>query len=398
MKEPLPQDKLVGELAKDFNDGVLTANPEYQRGVVWDDTQIRMFLDSVLRRHYMPLIYLRELPGNRYEIIDGQQRINALWGFIYDKQVVESKRKSRAKNTDGFETSRRRIPQLFDPKMENSLFPKFLQEQDCAWAGKRFADFSSDLQQEFKRRSLTAVIIDGDDEETRDMFIRLQGGTALEKQEIRDCWPGDFCEFVINIGGKTSLGREGHKFFSEVFPRPSPNRGEVRQLVAQAFSLLLFRNEYGNDKFCSIQAETLDNRYRKHVSMREQDDKRQQEQFNKILDVLHHCFNGEKISPQLSNNDFIHLALLADSLLNDYSSSWEYGLIGAFKQWRIKVKEVKKLIKEQAAIPPELRPIGAFINSGGPSADKIRGRFEIFEPEMRKLLGGYLHRISDSDE
>ena len=99
--KPYLDEKTVGKLVADFNDKILSVNPEYQRGVVWNAVQCQMFLDSVLRGHYMPLIYLRELPGNRYEIIDGQQRINALWGFVHGKSVIQTKWKSRTKKRKG---------------------------------------------------------------------------------------------------------------------------------------------------------------------------------------------------------------------------------------------------------------------------------------------------------
>ena len=47
---------------KDFLDwkrgGILTVNPEYQRGAVWNEAQQKKLVDSVLRGYPLPLIYL----------------------------------------------------------------------------------------------------------------------------------------------------------------------------------------------------------------------------------------------------------------------------------------------------------------------------------------------------
>ncbi|MCE1183214.1 MAG: DUF262 domain-containing protein [Rhodocyclales bacterium] len=67
---------------------MLLVNPEYQRGAVWSDAQQKKIIDSVMRGYPLPLIYLhhkvRTVAGMRnegLEIIDGQQRINALHHF-----------------------------------------------------------------------------------------------------------------------------------------------------------------------------------------------------------------------------------------------------------------------------------------------------------------------------
>ena len=43
---------------------------------------------------------------------------------------------------------------------------------------------------------------DGNENEVRDLFIRLQAGTPLTAQEKRDAWPGDFTVFVIRHAGR----------------------------------------------------------------------------------------------------------------------------------------------------------------------------------------------------
>jgi hypothetical protein len=80
-----PGSKTIKDLLelKKFN--MLYANAEYQRGAVWTKPQKKRLVDSVFRGYPIPLIYLhhisKEVAGAKrddFEVIDGQQRINAL--------------------------------------------------------------------------------------------------------------------------------------------------------------------------------------------------------------------------------------------------------------------------------------------------------------------------------
>jgi hypothetical protein len=49
--------------------------------------------------------------------------------------------------------------------------------------------------------------------EIRDLFIRLQSGTALTRQQIRDAWPGNLGPYVERLAGK--LDRVPHSKLDE---------------------------------------------------------------------------------------------------------------------------------------------------------------------------------------
>ena len=83
-----PDDLKVRDVLELKSKQMLVVNPEYQRGIVWTQSQKKKLVDSVLRGYPIPLMYLhhiRQAAGNlvseRYEVIDGQQRINALSDF-----------------------------------------------------------------------------------------------------------------------------------------------------------------------------------------------------------------------------------------------------------------------------------------------------------------------------
>ena len=62
--------------------------PPYQRKPVWDDQQRQDLMDSLVRHYYIPRIVLREIKidGNKkWEVIDGQQRIDSVIRFLNDR-------------------------------------------------------------------------------------------------------------------------------------------------------------------------------------------------------------------------------------------------------------------------------------------------------------------------
>jgi len=216
---------------------MLYANPEYQRGKVWKPAQKKRLVDSVLRGYPIPLIYLhhisKEVDGARredFEVIDGQQRINALHEF----------------KEGAFK--------LFDPVVdeEEAQFPSFITQQPCEWGGKLFEELSPALQTQMLKTELSVMLIQTDaPNEARDLFIRLQAGMPLNSQEKRDAWPGYFTDFVLKVAGKPEITKyPGHAFFNVVMKAKEQDRGEFRQLAAQMIMLYLARRQSG--RLCEI--------------------------------------------------------------------------------------------------------------------------------------------------
>jgi hypothetical protein len=59
-----------------------TVNLDYQREEdVWTPVDRRYLIDTILRDLDIPKFYLRKLEEKRFEIVDGQQRMRAIWAF-----------------------------------------------------------------------------------------------------------------------------------------------------------------------------------------------------------------------------------------------------------------------------------------------------------------------------
>ena len=71
---------------REYREGNLMVNRKYQRKLVWSIEEKQALIDSVLKGYPIPLILLAERSDvygtGKYEIVDGIQRLNAIFGFI----------------------------------------------------------------------------------------------------------------------------------------------------------------------------------------------------------------------------------------------------------------------------------------------------------------------------
>ncbi len=76
---------------KDFHEkkDFYVKRPPYQRKTVWDYKKQAQLIDSFIRAYYVPGIVLRRVDFSKgrykYEVVDGQQRINSIQNFFDDK-------------------------------------------------------------------------------------------------------------------------------------------------------------------------------------------------------------------------------------------------------------------------------------------------------------------------
>lgn len=241
----------VGRLVKTWKSGSLTRNDEYQRGAAWKLPQMQALVDSIFRKYPIPPLFLHEicdegLDGGvvrRYEIVDGQQRIRALDGYFADKYP------------------------LLESSDKNLRLPNRLRGLPAPWGGKRFKDLPKELLDQLTKTPVDVFIITtvANADEVRDLFIRLQSGTALSRQQIRDAWPGAVGPFIERLAGKLDR-KPAVGLFSLVDKRGTRSEEERdqhdpdRQFCAQLLCLFLARErDPGAEQ--SIGANDLDKVY-----------------------------------------------------------------------------------------------------------------------------------------
>jgi hypothetical protein len=295
---------------------MLSVNSEYQRGPVWTTPQKKKLIDSVFRGYPLPLIYLHhiktEVAGMKredLEIIDGQQRINSLFEFM--------------EGAFG----------LFDPinDEKQARFPDYIKRVPCPWGGRKYDMLTPELQDRFKNTRLAVVrIAEATDMEARDLFIRLQSGMPLNAQEKRDAWPGGYTEFILKIAGKPEITRyQGHEFFSNLIgAQGGASRGKARQLCAQMAMIFFERQNNGN--WPDLKTQNIDDYYYKNLAFDINSDKAQRfiRALTKLVNLL-----GDGMRRKLKAHEAIHLTLLVDSLMDDYTPAWESKFALAFDKF-----------------------------------------------------------------
>ena len=158
MKTTLLTDLTVAEVCKGFVyselegkglfgwSGKLTIQPEYQRNYLYAEAKREeSVIESVLKGYPLGLIYFNKVGDDRYEVLDGQQRITSLGRFITEK------------------------------------FPLF----DANGTPHYYRKMPADLRKKIDDTPLTIYICEGEESEIKDWFRTINiSGIELKPQEI----------------------------------------------------------------------------------------------------------------------------------------------------------------------------------------------------------------------
>lgn len=138
-----------------IKDDEIDISPEFQRNYVWDDKRASLLIDSLIRNIPLDPIILHQIDNNRYNLVDGKQRITSIKRFIDNELTLSFKR---------------------DDSITDILIGK-----------KKYKDLTSKEQKKLTQITLDVVIITTSSEsEIRNFFKRKNvGGVKLTNQEIR---------------------------------------------------------------------------------------------------------------------------------------------------------------------------------------------------------------------
>lgn len=244
----------------------IDTNPDYQRPAVWTKAQKQLLIDSILRDFDVPKIYLHEKNNDTYDVIDGQQRIRAIWSF-YDDEFALSK---DAEPVNGYDV-----------------------------ANKKYSELDMDIATIIDSYNLDFVILDTQNEdEIREMFLRLQNGTTLKAQEKRNAMPGRMRNFIKEL--------TNHEFFSKV---NFSNTRFTYDLIAAQMTLLEL-----NKGICNIKDRDLNAMYEKSKNFNTSST--DAKTIYHILDYLNKMFPVK--SPELKRYSTISLFILIMDLMPNY--------------------------------------------------------------------------------
>lgn len=144
--------------------------PDWQREKVWPTEKKQNLIDSILRGWKLPKFYFLQLSEQEFEVVDGQQRLTAIFEF-FENELELSKQSAKE------------------------------------FRGSYYRDLSSQVADRFDDFEIEFDLIeDADERELKEFFQRLQEGlplTSSEKLNSVHSKLRDYCRTMA-----------GHKFFS----------------------------------------------------------------------------------------------------------------------------------------------------------------------------------------
>ncbi|MBI0394676.1 GmrSD restriction endonuclease domain-containing protein [Acinetobacter bereziniae] len=161
-----PRGMSIQEIYRQYSEGKFLVNRKYQRKLVWTVDEKQFLIDSILSDFPIPLILLAKTEDDKYEIIDGLQRLNAIISFVENRFDLNGKffdinQSSRAKQNSS--------KGIFVPKTDLSIL---LDAQQCA----NFLDYQLAI----------TVYPSSNESIITDIFGRINsGGKQLSPQEKR---------------------------------------------------------------------------------------------------------------------------------------------------------------------------------------------------------------------
>lgn len=274
---------------------VLNLSPNYQRRKRWNEAKRSQLIESLLMNIPIPPIFLYEQKYAKYEVMDGQQRLDAIRGFFQREFAL---------------TGLKQWPEL---------------------NAKNYDELPLTIQRGLQRRGLAAVIIlteSGPDKKValeirQHVFERLNtGGEKLNAQEVRNCiYASPFNDMLIRIarnpvftsawGIPAREAGEPHKVSLELRKNPLYSKMDDCQIVLRYFALS------NMEKFAGGMKGTLDDCMIRNLNSSRQECLSMEKQYIRYLRIASKIF-GEKLFRLPSNTNELdgrRSVPLADSVL-----------------------------------------------------------------------------------
>lgn len=175
-----PRGMTIMEAYELYRNNKLFINRRYQRKLVWSQLEKKALVDSIMQQYPIPLILLAS-QGDKYEIIDGMQRLNSIFGFIENHFSILMDNKEKYFNISDYTFAQTQVNKgIVIPKTQVTYLT---QEQ-----------VSSFIQYPFP----VTIFKTGSADEINETFRRINStGRKLSPQEVRQA--GNTSKFSLLV-------------------------------------------------------------------------------------------------------------------------------------------------------------------------------------------------------
>ncbi len=155
IKEPVP--RFITDILTEYKRGAINLQPEFQRQFVWTKTKQKDLLKSLYAGFPLPMFYFAESGSNNYEVVDGQQRLTTILGFLQPESI------------------------------NKPIRSKVISNIRVNHNGKRIS--LNELRQIIRKRNIYCVYLPETSVNLKYEIFQVlnQGATMLKPQEIRNC-------------------------------------------------------------------------------------------------------------------------------------------------------------------------------------------------------------------
>jgi uncharacterized protein with ParB-like and HNH nuclease domain len=222
--------------------GKLVIQPEYQRNFIYCEKngyREKLVIKTILKNHPIGLLYFAKVGKDKYEVLDGQQRLTSIGRFLIDKfSVIYS---------------------------DNNLYS--------------FSSLPKDLQENILNYELLVYICEGNDSELKEWFKTINiAGVPLNEQELRNAiYSGPF---VTKAKEKFSNSKNQNLLKWRMYIKGNPRRQEILEKALDWVS-----NKDYNDY---LEYERIDEYMSKHKN--EEDISELSEYFDNVINWVDSLF------------------------------------------------------------------------------------------------------------
>ncbi|MDO9465333.1 MAG: DUF262 domain-containing protein [bacterium] len=256
------------DLYRMHKSGRLEIQPDYQRNIVWTESDQTRFIDSLMKQLPIPsMCFSLDNKIQKWKIIDGLQRMYTIIRFLSEDEWILSKISDINQNIAGKKASeiKTKYPELYS-LVENFTLPITILR--CDYTKKDHEEYIFMI------------------------FHRLNaGGLKLSNQEIRNAiYSGSLNDFLKEC--------DKNQKWKELFGAKNNKRDRFKkvELILRFFSFIDNHNNYKGRLASFLNDYMFENRY-----LAKQEIEKKKEIFDATIELIYYKISNKESFPKISN-------------------------------------------------------------------------------------------------